>query len=77
MENALACGQEFSNAHCSFPILHFQLRREVILLTLRKILLLAVLLSFISVGIAGASEAEKQLHILYTGDARGYIEGCG
>ena len=51
--------------------------REVILSTFRKIVLLPLLLFFVSVGLVRASEAEKEFVLVYTGDVRGYVEGCG
>jgi len=51
--------------------------REVTLSTFRKIVLLSLLLSFVSVGLVRASEPEKELLLVYTGDVRGYVEGCG
>jgi hypothetical protein len=47
------------------------------MLSLKKVLILFFLGFFILINGEKAFGTERQLLILYTGDVKGYVEGCG
>ena len=38
---------------------------------------LVIFFFFVSLGLVNASEGERELLLVYTGDVIGYVEGCG